>query len=314
MVLLAGAVGLALLVAGGEGLVRGSVALAARLGVSPMVIGLTLVGFGTSTPELVTSVQAALRGLPGIALGNVVGSNIANILLILGITALIAPVAVEREALRRDGAMLAVATGLGAAAILSGSVERWMGLGALAILAGYVVISWRIERRRFDAAARLHAEEGALHMPAGLHPLAALAMAAGGLALVILGARFVVDAAVALARLMAVSETVIGLTVVAVGTSLPELAASVMAALRGRTDLALGNVVGSNIFNLLGILGVTALVRPVPVAPEILRLDLWAMLLATAVLIAAALAMPRMGRPFGLMLGLGYGAWLALVF
>ncbi|GIX12363.1 MAG: sodium:calcium antiporter [Paracoccaceae bacterium] len=314
MVLLAGAVGLALLVAGGEGLVRGSVALAARLGVSPMVIGLTLVGFGTSTPELVTSVHAALLGLPGIALGNVVGSNIANILLILGITALIAPVAVERGALRRDGAMLAVATGLGAAAILSGSVERWMGLGALAILAGYVVISWRIERRRFDAAARLHAEEGALHMPAGLHPLAALAMAAGGLALVILGARFVVDAAVELARLMAVSETVIGLTVVAVGTSLPELAASVMAALRGRTDLALGNVVGSNIFNLLGILGVTALVRPVPVAPEILRLDLWAMLLATAVLIAAALAMPRMGRRFGLMLGLGYGAWLALVF
>jgi cation:H+ antiporter len=304
--------GLALLMLGGEALIRGAVALARRLGVSPLMIGLTLVGFGTSTPELVTCLQAAVAGAPGLALGNVVGSNTANILLILGVAVVIAPVACDPAAFRRDGAVLA-AVSIGAVAIaFTGTVGRLAGLGLLLALAGYTYWVYRTETLE-SPAGQLHAEEGQLHGqgPQGL-PLQ-LFYALGGIALTILGARLLVDAAIELAGMLGVSDTIIGLTVVAVGTSLPELVTAVAAARRGHTTVAFGNVVGSNIYNLLGILGTTALVHPLPVPTELLIFDVWIMLAATAALILFAWTGLKMVRWEGFALLAGYAVYIGLL-
>ncbi|MEM7642698.1 MAG: calcium/sodium antiporter [Pseudomonadota bacterium] len=310
MVYLQLALGFVLLVTGGEALVRGAVSLATRFGMSPLLIGLTLVGFGTSTPELVTSLQAAFDGLPGIAVGNVVGSNLANILLILGLAAAIAPMAVDPLAFRRDGTALAGATLLAVGAVLVGSLDRWLGGMLLVALAVYLVVAYRSDRISVAAAAPGGAPDVA-PLPGAVW--LALGFAVGGIAITILGARLAVDAAVDLATLWGIGETVIGLTVVAVGTSLPELVTSVMAALRRESGLAFGNVVGSNIYNILGILGVTALVRPIPVPPQIGQIDIWVMAGATAALIAVVLARRRIGRGTGLLFlaaYAGYTTWL----
>ena len=308
MVYLQLALGFVLLVAGGEALVRGAVSVASRLGVSPLLIGLTLVGFGTSTPELVTSLQAAFDGLPGIAVGNVVGSNIANVVLILGVAAVIAPVAVARAGFGRDGTALAVATLLCVGVVLYGALDRWLGGVLIAALATYLVVAYLTDRTAApDPAATLDAAP--LPGPLWL----ALALALGGIAVTILGARLAVDAAVALALVWGLSETVVGLTIVAVGTSLPELVTSVMAALRRQSAIAFGNVVGSNLYNILGILGVTALVRPIVVPPQIAQLDVWVMAGATLALIAAVVLWQRIGRGTGavfLAVYAGYTAWL----
>lgn len=291
--------GLILLVAGGDFFVRGSVGIAERLKVSPLVIGLTLVGFGTSTPELLTSLIAALKGSPGIALGNVVGSNTCNILLILGAAALIYPLATERKALMRDGAVMLGASLVCLALAMAGVVSRPVGFLMVAALATYIVVVYRLERR--DNAAREHAAKAealvAEPHPRALFPL--LAMTAGGLAATILGAHWLVNAAIDLAAMLGVSDTIIGLTVVALGTSLPELVTSVVAALRRQSDIALGNILGSNIYNVLGILGTTALVRPVAVPAEILRFDIWVMLGATALLLIFARSGDRICRAEG---------------
>ena len=310
MVYLQLALGFALLVAGGEALVRGAVAVAARFGVSPLLIGLTLVGFGTSTPELVTSLQAALDGLPGIAVGNVVGSNVANVLLILGAAAVIAPIAVARAGFRRDGTALVVATALCVGVVLYGRLDRWLGAVLLATLAAYLVVAYRSDREAGSTAA---GDGTGAPAPASGPVWPGLALAAGGIAVTILGARLAVDAAVSLALLWGLSETVVGLTIVAVGTSLPELVTSVVAALRRAPEIAFGNVVGSNVYNVLGILGVTALVRPIPVPPEIARLDVWVMVAAALALVAAIVAWQRVGRVAGaafLAAYAGYTAWL----
>ncbi|MEQ8603146.1 MAG: calcium/sodium antiporter [Marivibrio sp.] len=308
------ALGLVCLVAGGEALVRGAVQAARRLGVSPLLIGLTLVGFGTSTPELLTSLTAALQDAPGVAVGNVVGSNIANILLILGGTAAIAAIPTAREALWRDGAALTIASLACLAVVLWGEAGRLAGVGLLALLAGYLVYTIRRERRAPDAAAALHAGEAELAGPAPQNLWLAGALAAGGLLLTLLGARLLVTGAIDLAAAAGLSETLIGLTVVAIGTSLPELTASLIAALRRQGDLALGNILGSNIFNILGILGVTALVHPISVPAEIATLDIWVMLGATAAMLVFALSGARLSRWEGATLFagyIGYLAWLA---
>jgi cation:H+ antiporter len=283
------AVGLVLLTSGGELLVRGSVSLARRLGVSPLLIGLTLVGVGTSTPELITSLHAALIGSPGIAVGNVVGSNIANILLILGLTAFIRPLARRPAAFYRDGSVLAGATLACAVAALGGTLGREPGAMFLVVLIAYVALTYLRERRAPDASAALHEHEADLAEPTPKSLWLAPAFAVGGIALTILGARLLVSGAIGFAAAAGVSETGIGLTVVAVGTSLPELVTSAMAVLRRQGDVAVGNIVGSNIYNLLGILGLTALVQPLTVPEQILRLDLWIMLAVTALLIAFAI-------------------------
>ncbi|MCW8088327.1 calcium/sodium antiporter [Sabulicella glaciei] len=311
--------GLALLALGGEFLVRGAVRVAERIGVSPLLIGLTLVGFGTSTPELVTSVQAALAGSPGIAVGNVVGSNIANVLLILGIAALLSPIRVSSGALGRDGV-------LGAAAALAVVVigftlplGRTVGALLLAALVAYLVHAWRTERAGTDghsaAYEKAEAFEGThptLHAPAaGAAPLlVSLGMALGGLVLVVVGGRLMVDGAVALAQSLGISETVIGLTIVAVGTSMPELVTSLVAAVRRQSDVALGNVLGSNIYNVLGILGVTAVISPTVVPPEIARFDSPVMLTVSLALLVFAWTGLRIGRREGGVLIAAYVAYV----
>ncbi|WP_308914845.1 calcium/sodium antiporter [Jannaschia sp. LMIT008] len=303
MVVLQLLLGFALLVAGGEALVRGAVGLAERLRVSPLVIGLTIVGFGTSAPELVTSLQAALAGAPGIAVGNVVGSNIANVALILGLTALIAPLAVARAGFARDGLALALATGACVAVVLGGALNRWMGALLVAGLAAYVAVAYRAER---DTAP---AEEGPT-TPA-VRPWRAAALTAAGIATVILGARVAVDAAIELAALWGLSQAVVGLTVVAVGTSLPELVTSVVAASRRQPGLAFGNVVGSNICNVGGILGLTALIAPIDVPDRIATLDVWVMAGVAAGLIALVISRQRIGRIAGGLFLAGYAAYTA---
>lgn len=307
------AAGLILLVAGGEGLVRGAVALAPRLGVSPLMIGLTVVGFGTSTPELVTSLQAAFAGSPGIAVGNVVGSNIANILLIGGVAAVLMPFAVSRDAFRRDGTVAVLAALACVAVVLTGALSRPAGVALLAGLALYLTVAYRAERATAtDEPAR--ASEANTDMGAPSLPIS-IAFALGGIVLTVLGARLLVTSASALASGWGVSDAVIGLTVVAVGTSLPELVTAVMAAVRRQGDVAFGNILGSNIYNVLGILGVTALVHPIPVPASIAAVDIWVMLAATGALAAVAISGWRVTRGEGVALLAAYASyvgWLAV--
>lgn len=308
------AAGLALLFGGGEALVKGAVGLAARLGVSPLLIGLTFVGFGTSTPELVASVEAALIGAPGIAVGNIVGSNIANILLILGISAMVLPMATTKAAFRRDGAVLVGASLLLLAVVLGGTLSRAAGAVFVLLLAAFVVFTYLTERRRHDASAVMHESEAADAASPGMGVPLALVLAVGGIAAVIVGADLLVGAAIEIAAAFGLSEAVIGLTLVAVGTSLPELATSVMAALRRHGDVAFGNLVGSNIFNILGIGGAAALVSPLAIPPEVIRLDIWVMLAAAALLVAFAVTGWRVNRVEGAILLAAYAAYLAVQF
>ena len=298
--------GLALLLGGGECLVRGAVGLARSLGVPPLVIGLTVVAFGTSAPELVVSLQAALGGHPDIVLGNVVGSNNANILLIAGAAAAIRPVAAEPGAVRRDGAALMVATLAFIGLCLLGELDFGAGLALAAALAAWMAWSLRSARRR--------GSEGEDEIEAAPRGAAlALLLTLAGIAGVLLGARLLIDGAVDVARAAGLSEAVIGLTLIAFGTSLPELAAAGMAALRGHGDIALGNVMGSNLFNMLGIAGVTAMAAPVPVPAELLRLDLWVMLAATLLLLAAMRGGRRIGRLEGGALAGAYALYIGVV-
>jgi len=291
--------GFVALLIGGESLVKGAVATAQRLRIPPMVIGLTLVGFGTSTPELLTSIQAALDGAPGIAVGNVVGSNIANILLIVGVSALIAPIAVGKRGFRQDMGFMIGATVLFMAIAATGQLGRTSALALLFGLTLFLILSLR----------RTDADAPEIDTPNLSVPIALLYFA-GGLLITLLGARFLVKGAIGLAEDMGVSQAVIGLTIVAVGTSLPELVTSVLAARRGHSDVALGNIVGSNIFNIFGILGATAMVKPIPIPAEIVEYDNWVMLGASRVLIGACVTHWRISRREGaVMLGL-YGAYI----
>ena len=306
--------GLVLLAIGGDVLVRGAVGSASRLGVSPLLIGLVLVGFGTSMPELTTSVQAALSGSPGIAVGNVVGSNIANILLILGAAAVIAPIAVGRGVLRRDGSFLALSQIALAVALFLTPVGRTSGGLLFAGLMAYIGLSYWLDQRSKGPEAALHSAEADSVAPPKGGLLVSLLLLAGGIAGVVIGAKFLVTGAISIAEGFGISDTVIGLTVVAIGTSLPELAASIAAALKRQGDIALGNVIGSNIFNALGILGATAIIRPIGVPASILGSDVWIMLGAAALLFVVAATGRRVGRMEGvglLVLYAAYTGWLA---
>ena len=259
--------GLVLLFIGGEALVRGSVSVARRLRISELIIGLTLVGFGTSVPELVTSLEAVLRGSVGIAVGNVVGSNVANVLLVLGLAAMVRPILVNPSALYRDSVILILVTALFCALVWFDAFTRPAGLILIGLLAAYLIYSVFDDRKAVNGAAPEPPNTGETEGPH--HSLlVGLLLALAGIAVVVFGARILVEGSVELARTFGVSETVIGLTIVAIGTSLPELATSLVAAFRGRSDVAIGNILGSNLFNILGILGVTAAILPFSVRPE----------------------------------------------
>ena len=303
------ALGLVLLLVGGELLVRGAVASAKSLGVSPLLIGLTLVGFGTSTPELVTSVTAALNGSPGIAVGNVVGSNIANILFILGLSAVIYPMAVNPKGFRRDAVMLSAAAVACLGVVLYGRMGAFLGIAFIASLLAYVVFVYVQEKRSPDEAALVseHRAEDARKGPGSM--ALSLAMAVGGIAITIFGAGFLVDGSIALAKDLGISDTIIGLTIVAVGTSMPELVTSVMAALRKHADVAYGNIVGSNIFNVLFILGTTSIISPIDIPAQIADFDIWVMLVATGLLVYFASTGAKLQRWEGWVFMACYAAY-----
>lgn len=316
--------GLALLIVGGELLVRGSVRLAERMGVSPLLIGLTLVGFGTSTPELVTSVQAALIGSPGIAVGNIVGSNVANVLLILGLSAVIFPVAVQGGALKRDGGFVLGTAALFGVIAWTVGLNRLVGVLFLLMLVGYMVYAYWTERKASDGhTAAFDKAEAAERVDPALRPRTAAAAggwtawavpaltAVAGLAVIIFGGRFLVDGAVGFARMVGLSEELIGLTIVAIGTSAPELVTSVVAALRRQSDVALGNILGSNIYNVLGIGGVTALIAPTQIPAEIANFDVPVMIGVSVVLLIFARTGRRLSRIEGGVLVAGYVAYVA---
>ena len=309
------ALGLALLLAGGEGVVRGAVATARRLGISPLVIGLTVVGFGTSAPELVVSVGAALSGAPGIAIGNIIGSNIANILLIVGIAALLMPLAVHPDALRRDGVVLVAVTLAFPAVAFDGTIGRGEGLAMVALL--FVYIGWSIwsDRQGPGPAADLHREEAEGFTAPLPQTGRSIALALQrGLAALVGGAQLAVTGATALAREAGISETVIGITLVAIGTSLPELATAVAAARRGHADVCIGNIVGSNLFNILGIAGASAIAAPLPFTDPVAIADMWFMLGVTALLLVFMLTGLRIVRWEGCVLLLLYAGFIAFQF
>ena len=253
--------GFVLLFAGGEALVRGSVGIARKVGMSELVIGLTLVGFGTSLPEMVTSLQALSEGAVGLSIGNVIGSNVANILLVIGAAAFVRAITTDPKALARDGAFMVAVTFVFAAVVWFDGFTRMTGILFTVLLVAYLVISVILDRRANSAAGELHlaeAEEIETDDPTWL----SIGLTIAGIVGVIFGARVLVEGGSDAARLFGVSETVIGISIVAIGTSLPELVTSIMAARKGKADVALGNVLGSNVFNILGILGVSAIVFP----------------------------------------------------
>jgi cation:H+ antiporter len=291
MMVLAFLGGLAALAAGGELLIRSSTRLATDLGVSRLFIGLTVVAFGTSAPEAVVSVVAAVGGSSDLAMGNVVGSSIFNVLFILGLSALILPLAVSARLVRFDVPVMLGVTVLCLLLGFDGHVGRWDGFLLLVLLVAHVLLGYRQALRAHRGSGPYQASAQA-SAPAGLpRPLApekarflSVLIVLGSLVLLVVGSRWLVASASAFARWLGLSELVIGLTVVAVGTSLPEVATSVMAAMRGERDIAVGNVVGSNIFNILGVLGLSAVLAPsgVVVSPALLAFDLPVMVAVAA--------------------------------
>ncbi len=280
------AAGLILLVGGAELLVRGASRLAVAAGVSPLVIGLTVVAYGTSAPEMAVSANAALSGQADLSVGNVVGSNIFNTLFILGISAAIAPLAVSQQLIRRDVPLMIGVSGLFAALALDLRLGRVEGAILLAGAISYTWWSIRQSRREGEPVRQEYAEAFGKPGPVRRHPwLLHAGCILAGLGALVLGSHWLVEGAVILARYLGVSELVIGLTIVAAGTSLPEVATSVVASLRGERDIAVGNVVGSNLFNILAVLGLAGVLAPggLAISPAALRLDIPVML-ATAVL------------------------------
>ncbi|MEZ5779410.1 MAG: calcium/sodium antiporter [Paracoccaceae bacterium] len=303
LLFIAGLVGLIL---GGELLIRGAVGIARRLDVPPLVIGLTIVGFGTSTPELLVSLQAALGGVPGLALGNAIGSNIANILLILGLSAAVITIPLPFAALTRDFAVM-----IGATVVLwfmlSGNViSRTEGIALVAGLAGYL---WLCLKGARNPMAEDPDDLSLPPRPIWLSVVLTLL----GLVILLAGARALVGSATEIARAFGVSEAIIGLTIVAVGTSLPELATAIIAAIRREPELAVGNILGSNVFNILGIVGVTATVTPIPVDPRFSGIDMGLAFAAALAMLAFAVLFGRVGKPAGWALLTSYAVYVTLL-
>ena len=305
------ALSLLLLFAGAEGLVRGSSALALRAGLSPLVVGLTIVAFGTSSPELVVSIKAGLAQQGDIAVGNVVGSNIFNIAFILGITALVCPIPVHRQIIKID-APIALAVAVLLVFLL---LDKTLGFIEGAVLfSGIVVYTWLnvVYAKKDPGMTMSNGPEVAAPTPALRHWSTDMAFILGGLLVLVLGSRLLVKHSVILATDLGISEAVIGLTIVAAGTSMPELATSVVAAFRKQPDIAIGNVVGSNVFNILGILGISAMISPLS-APGISLFDYSAMMLFTVILIPLLYTRQLLQRIEGGARLLLYGLYLFML-
>lgn len=316
-------VGLAILIAGGELLVRGASTLAERLGVAPVIVGMTVVAFGTSTPELVVNLAAAIRGESAIGFGNVVGSNIANVGLLLAITALAYPLVIHRSIVSREIPMMLLASVaavvLGLNSLSEGGADRFTrGDGLMLLLLFgvflYYTLGDAMRQRDSDAYFFTPVVTAGGATPSAIPGVRLATLIVGGLLLLVGGGELTVRGALGFAQAMGIPEVIIGLTLVAVGTSLPELATSIIAARRNQTDMAVGNIVGSNIFNLLFIWGLTVTLAPTDL-PAGGRIDLLVMTAFAAVLLPMAITQRKLSRLEGGLLGLGYGVyivWLAM--
>jgi cation:H+ antiporter len=307
------ALGLTALVAGAEALVRGASKIALSLGVSSLVVGLTIVAFGTSAPEVAVSVGAALGGAPDIAIGNVVGSNVFNVLFILGVSALIAPLAVHSQLIRQEVPIMIGASLLLLVVVLDGRLGRTDALLLIVLLDVYTV--FLIRQSRAESKEIRDEYESGLRRDGGWdgHWAVQALLIVGGLALLVLGSKWLVDASVAFARAMGVSDLVIGLTIIAAGTSMPEVATSVMAAIRGERDIAVGNVVGSNTFNVLGCLGLSGLASSdgLAIAPAVMNFDIWVMIAVALACLPVFVSGREIGRGKGLLFLAYYAAYVA---
>ncbi len=299
-------VGLFLLVYGGNMLVDGAVHIAKKMGLSSLLIGLVLVGFGTSTPELLASLISVLKGSNGIAIGNVVGSNIANILLVLGLSALVYPIKIDIKDFKRDGFVLMLASFMILGSAYLGMINRLMGLVFVLMLIGYVYYCYKTDKQNHQAD-ETEQTVVVLSLPK------ALLKSVVGISLTMLGAEFLVNNAIDLATQLGVSDAVIGLTIVAVGTSLPELTASVIASVKKENGVAFGNVVGSNIYNAFFILGVVALIMPIQIAPS-MKMDSLVMLLVVGALTGIAFWKKEFSRFIGFLFLTAYGVYIWCLF
>lgn len=311
------AAGLLLLLFGGDVLVRGAVSLAVKLEIPTLVIGLTIVAFGTSAPELVISLRSALAGSPGIAIGNVVGSNIANVLLVLGIPALIAATNCDQPFIKRNMMYVIGASLLFITLCFLGPLSFWHGAILFGCMVAFLVESGRRAAQRSDAATIIGEEsieliDGVSGVPTRNWVIAAFLII--GLVALPIGAQLTVSAATVIAKNFGISEAAIGLTVVAIGTSLPELSTTIAAALRGHCGLALGNVLGSNLFNILAIMGLTAMVVPVPVPDVIKQVDVWVMLAAALVITPYVMRRKCITWKSGLVFVSCYVLYISIVF
>ena len=294
--------GFILLMGGAEYLVKGAVDIASKLKIPTIIVGLTIVAFGTSTPEFVVSIKAALNGSAGISVGNVIGSNIANILLILGVTALISPIKCRRRIFLRDYKFLFVVSLLFSLFTLNEKIDTWQGGVFLLMLLGFIYHNYKNSSQEdIDDGEEKDADKSWLKV---------ILITLGGLLAILFGADILVKGAVNMARILGVSEEIIGLTIIAVGTSLPELATTVLATLRRQTGVALGNVVGSNIWNIVFIMGATSTITEVNVPKQFIYYDVWVMLVSTLVLYPAMMTKARLTRLEGFLFLVAYIAYI----
>lgn len=287
--------GIWLLVKGGDLTIDSAVRIAESSGLSKLFIAATIVAFGTSAPELFTSVNANLSGFPGISVGNVIGSNIANVLMVVGIAAIIAPVLINRAEVRVDTAVMIVATGLMAVAVWTGILPSWAGFGMIVMIVAYVVYQYKASKIEVDE------DEERDDLPGNPFLLVTI-----GIATLVIGSEILVQGAVAGGYALGVPEAVIGMTVIAFGTSLPELTACVAAARKGQSDMIVGGIVGSNIFNILSVMAVSAAVRPLIIDPRFAQFDLPIVLAVTAVFAVFLLFVGRINRPVGIVMAAAY--------
>lgn len=306
--------GLAVLVVGAEVMVRGATRLAARLGISPIVVGLTIISIGTSVPELAVGIDAGLRGAGALAVGNIAGTNIVNLLLILGLSAAIRPLLLQKQTLRVDLPMMAIAAVALWLMAIGGALSSFEGVLLLLGAVTYILVIIRVSQR---GAAKLVTEKARGHAAKALPRTPAtvaidLVWVIAGIAVIVLGADWLVDGAVAMAQALAVSDALIGLTIVAIGTSAPELVTTVVSTIRGQRDLAVGNLIGSSVFNITFILGATMVVVPggLPVTPELVWVDLPLMAAVTLVCVPVFLSGRRVSRLEGALFVVAYLVYL----
>jgi len=293
---------------GAEGLVRGSSSLAIRFGISPLVVGLTIVAFATSSPELVVSIKAAIDGNPGIVVGNVVGSNICNIALILGVAALISPMQVKAQVIKREIPLMIIISIVLLLVLIDGSISRWEGTMFVIGIIAYIVFSYQyVKREKADVEIVKEFKEGLKAKPYKLWQSVLLII--GGLVFLVIGSNLFVDGAIEAAVKLGVSQAVIGLTIVALGTSLPELVTSVVASFKNENDIAIGNAVGSNVFNILSILGISSLINPISNS-GITIIDLSIMMFFTVLILPLCKSGFKLRRWEGAMLFSGYVAYM----